>query len=683
MGTPKRVGEGIKVAIIGGGPAGLAAAIELARLPFVNWHLYEQKPAISEIGTGITLQRSTWRLLEQLGASKHLAPDDFFRPADGHDNQDGRTGVVVKQTHPPAHVAPHQAPCRVHRGKLQRALLMEVDESHIQTGMKLNDIEQLPSGKLRLTFSNGFVDEIDLLVGADGIRSVVSHFAFPEYSVSYTGMAAYRSVVKPVQQLLSLVTRVKRFDYFGGRRLDSVVKYGSVALIGDASHPLSGAFGAGAAFALEDAHVLAGALGWAASSTRDLHDALRLFDSVRSPHYRALYQTMDTIAASQEETSRKATSVEEEIVGRIENVSKPEHNWIPFKVIVVGGGPVGLVAAHALHHAGIDFLVLEQRSDIFEDVGASLIVSPHNLRVFHQLGLWKRIEELGAPLLHHSEGFDSQKHTFKRSYALSVFHGSSLVAFHRAHLIKAIYDGLPEAAKARHLSGKKLADITITSTGVEVTCTDGSSYSGSILIGADGAHSRTRSLMRRYALQADPSLASTWDPEQPFISTYKCLWASFRRPSKPGDSYETQGQHRSTMYLTGRDKGWIFLYERLDQASSERSFYDKKAIRSFGASFAHWPLTEKLTVQDVLADSTTITGMANLEEGIAQNVSWNGRIVLVGDAWHKFTPNSGLGFNNGVQDVVSLCNKLRALLVSPGTTTPESTPASQALQKSL
>lgn len=133
---------------------------------------------------------------------------------------------------------------------------------------------------------------------------------------------------EPVQQLLSLVTHVKRFDYFGGTRLHSVIKHGSIALIGDASHPLSGAFGAGAAFALEDAHTLAGALHWAASATRSLQDALKLFDSVRSPYYGALYQTMDDIAASHEKTSREAASAEEEIVGRIENVSKPEHNWM-------------------------------------------------------------------------------------------------------------------------------------------------------------------------------------------------------------------------------------------------------------------------------------------------------------------------------------------------------------------
>lgn len=81
----------------------------------------------------------------------------------------------MKQTDPPAHVAPHQAPCRIHRGKLQRALLKETDQRRIRPGMKLVSVEPQPCGKLHLAFDDGFTDNVDLLIGADGIRSVSFH----------------------------------------------------------------------------------------------------------------------------------------------------------------------------------------------------------------------------------------------------------------------------------------------------------------------------------------------------------------------------------------------------------------------------------------------------------------------------------------------------------------------------
>ncbi|RMJ02418.1 hypothetical protein CDV36_015313 [Fusarium kuroshium] len=396
------IAKPLRVAIVGGGPAGLGAAIALSKHPFVEVALYEKKPEISEIGNGLSIQRNTWRMLERLGASRHITADEVFRPRDGHvvQHRNGRTGQLVDQAFSPANIAPHQEPCRAQRSVLQQALLKEVPAGIINIGKKLTRIERLPSGKIELTFADGSRDQVDLLVGADGIRSVVRQFAFPSHGIAYTGATSYRTVIRksdalaingvpnaatfwhgtdgkwaytcplggddfeitakineadfkgrsswgkeasvhhfvdsftefvqPVQQLLGQVTFVQQFDFFAGPKLETVVSQNSVALIGDASHPLSGAFGAGAGFALEDAVVLAGAIGWAHGSGRGLGPALALFDRVRSRHYAELYAVLDGFARSERELGDIKATLEPnaEIESRISSLWAPKHNWM-------------------------------------------------------------------------------------------------------------------------------------------------------------------------------------------------------------------------------------------------------------------------------------------------------------------------------------------------------------------
>jgi salicylate hydroxylase len=82
-----------------------------------------------------------------------------------------------------------------------------------------------------------------------------------------------------------------------GPCLAEITAWDKVALIGDASHPLSGAFGSGAAFAMEDGWILARTLEREYSrhsnpmidTTRVIKDAMRIFQAIRGPYYERMY----------------------------------------------------------------------------------------------------------------------------------------------------------------------------------------------------------------------------------------------------------------------------------------------------------------------------------------------------------------------------------------------------------
>lgn len=84
----------------------------------------------------------------------------------------GRTGELLISRFNPADIPQRHHTCRLARSKLQSALLENVNQSHLRLAKKLVGIEQLPDKQVRISFEDGFVDDVDLVVAADGIRSV-------------------------------------------------------------------------------------------------------------------------------------------------------------------------------------------------------------------------------------------------------------------------------------------------------------------------------------------------------------------------------------------------------------------------------------------------------------------------------------------------------------------------------
>ncbi|KAK3375779.1 hypothetical protein B0T24DRAFT_664901 [Lasiosphaeria ovina] len=332
-----------------------------------------------------------------------------------------------------------------------------------------------------------------------------------------------------------------------------------------------------------------------------------------------------------------------------------------FKVIVVGGGPVGLTAAHALWRAGIDFVLLESRPSIVIDAGSNLVLLPMGLRLLGQLGLLEALNTVSSPLgriqrTDHT-GCDIGDANFFVHYKEN--HGIAPRVISRLDLTQVLYTTLPSEVQSCLLPDKRVATITTAPNFTTVHCTDGTTHTGSIIIGADGAHSLVRRQMRALALQAG-SPPDHVNPEQPFLTTYQAMWVRFPTPANltPGDARETHGVGAAVQLFAGEETSVIGVYERLASPTTARLRFGAAEEEAFIARRGNLPISAGLTIGDAYA-ARVQAGMVSLEEGVAARWSWDSRVVLVGDAAHKFTPSTGAGCNNGMVDVVVLVNQLR------------------------
>ena len=172
----------VRIAIIGGGIAGSAAALSLTRLPDVHVKVYERAPAIREAGAQIALMVSAMKTLHRMLSPKAFTEleRNMFRAdgADGIHHRHWRSGEVLA-----TNISPH-TPRRLQEGRtsrvvLHRVLMRDVPESVVEYGKEFVRVQTYTTTaghkKALLHFKDDSTVTADLVIAADGL-----------YSVSYT-----------------------------------------------------------------------------------------------------------------------------------------------------------------------------------------------------------------------------------------------------------------------------------------------------------------------------------------------------------------------------------------------------------------------------------------------------------------------------------------------------------------
>jgi salicylate hydroxylase len=328
----------LRVAIVGGGIGGLAAANALLQRG-LDVRVYEQAPALTEVGAGVALQPNGIRMLRRLGFADALARwgarwmDPQYRRSDG--------SPIAPMW--PIELAREIEFYGIHRADLLGMLVDRLPGEIVKTDHRCIAFEQ-DDAQAVITFASGARATADVVIAADGIHSTLQQFVVapsapvPSGSVAYRGVISAASVSWPpgamrnwlgahkhflvypvradelinfvgfvptdeqmkeswsapgdpatlarefagwdpmVEAIIAQVTSTFRWGLYDREQLPTWTR-GRLTLLGDAAHPMLPHAGQGANQAIEDAVALATVL--SRTDRASARRALLIYESLR------------------------------------------------------------------------------------------------------------------------------------------------------------------------------------------------------------------------------------------------------------------------------------------------------------------------------------------------------------------------------------------------------------------
>jgi salicylate hydroxylase len=190
-----------KILIAGAGLGGLAAASFLMKEGH-EVEVYEQAPQLEEVGAGIQISANAMHALRSLGLEEAITrvgvrPGAYvFRL---HDTGEEIQRFALSDEHERLHGAPYT---QLHRADFHNILADKAREFRpdvVRLNKRAVGFVETADG-ITLNFADASSARGELLIGADGLKSVVRKQIVGETPATYTGDAAWRVTV-PVERL--------------------------------------------------------------------------------------------------------------------------------------------------------------------------------------------------------------------------------------------------------------------------------------------------------------------------------------------------------------------------------------------------------------------------------------------------------------------------------------------------